>query len=94
MVREQRGTEDHRDPIVRLSQPAMEWRDVDLTPLLACARRELALRKFVYPKRIAEGKLSEAKARQELEAQQQIVDFLVHCVFKAVTQRRRKAQGE
>lgn len=72
---------------MRISEPAMSWRDVDLSPLLACARRELELRQRVYPKWVAKGSMSEAKAAKELELQREIVDFLVHCVFKAVTRR-------
>lgn len=68
----------------------MQWRDVDLNPLLACARRELALRQRVYPKWVAKGSMSEKKANEELELQREIVEFLVHCVFKAVTRNAAK----
>ena len=82
---------DHREPLVRISDPAMEWHEVNLNDLLGCARRELALRQRVYPKWVANGTLSEAKAAKELEQMQHVVDFLVHCVFKAVTRRAKES---
>jgi hypothetical protein len=74
--------------IVRISDPAMEWHEIDLNELIACARRELAFRQWVYPKRVAEGKMKEGKAEHELAMQRQIVDFLVHCLFKAVSKNK------
>jgi hypothetical protein len=63
----------------------MEWHEVNLNDLLACCRRELELRQRVYPKWVAKGTMSEAKAAKELELMRVVVEFLVHCVFKAVT---------
>lgn len=77
--------EQTREPIVRISDPAMEWHDVNLNELLACCRRELAFRQRCYPRFVAKGTLSEAKAEKELELMHQVCEFLVHCVFKAVT---------
>jgi len=57
---------------------------IDLREVLACLRRELALRQRVYPKWVARGAMAQAKADKELELMRQAVDFLVHCVFKAV----------
>ena len=88
MVREFPQAKDHRTPIVRISDPGMSWHEVDLNDLLACCRRELAFRQRCYPKWVAKGTLSEKKAEKELELMQHVVDFLVHCVFKAVTRRR------
>lgn len=68
----------------------MSWRDVDLNPLLACARRELAFRQRAYPKWVLKGTMSEKKAETELARMQEIVDFLTHCVFCAVTRRARE----
>ena len=76
-----------RSPIVRISTPGMEWREIDLNVLVACARREMALRQRVYPKWIAKGTYSEEKAAAEYAAMRDIIDFLVHCLFKAVTRR-------
>lgn len=81
---------DHRDPIVRVSKPGMEWDEINLKPLLDCLRRELAMRQRVYPKWIAKGSMSENKAADELELMRQLVEFLVHCVFKAVTRRAKE----
>ena len=67
----------------------MEWHEVNLNDMLACCRRELALRQRVYPKWVAKGTMSEKKAQTELELMQHVVDFLVHCVFKAVTRNAR-----
>ena len=85
MVREWPQTTDHRTPIVRISDPAMQWHEVDLNALLACCRRELAFRQRCYPKWIAKGTMTEKKAESELELMRSVVDFLTHCLFKAVT---------
>lgn len=82
---------DHRTPIVRISDPAMSWHDVDLTDLLGCCRRELALRQRVYPKWVAKGLMSEKKAEKEIEQMRLVVEFLVHCIFKAVTRRAKES---
>jgi hypothetical protein len=67
----------------------MEWREVDLNELLGCAKRELAFRQRVYPHLIDKGTLTEKKATREIELMRQLVDFLVHCVFKALTGKAR-----
>ena len=82
-------TQDHRTPIVRISDPAMEWHEVNLNDLLSCCRRELEFRQRVYPKWVAKKTMKEAKAQAEIELMHSVVDFLVHCVFKAVTRRAR-----
>jgi hypothetical protein len=69
----------------------MEWHDVNLNDLLGCARRELELRQRVYPKWVAKGTMKEAKAEQEIALQRTIVEFLTHCIFKAVTRQRRES---
>ena len=79
--------QDHRSPIVRISDPAMEWHEINLNDLLGCCRRELAFRQRVYPKWIDKGTMTEKKAEKELELMRQLCDFLVHCVFKAVARR-------
>jgi hypothetical protein len=76
-----------RRPIVRISDPAMQWHEVNLNDLLACARHELAFRERVYPKWIDKGTLSANKAAKEIELMRSIEDFLIHCIFKAVTRR-------
>jgi hypothetical protein len=63
----------------------MEWHEVDLNDLLGCARRELAFRQRCYPKWVDKGTMTEKKAEKELELMRSLVEFLVHCVFKAVT---------
>ena len=83
---------DHRTPIVRISDPAMSWHDVDLNGLLGCCRRELALRQRVYPKWVAKGTMTEKKAEAEIELMRSVCDFLVHCVFKAVTRQAQAAK--
>lgn len=44
--------------------------------LADCARREVAKRKSVYPRLIAAGKLTQAKADREIELMQAIADRL------------------
>ena len=85
MVKEWPQQTDHRDPIVRISDPGMEWHEVNLNDLLACCRRELAFRQRCYPRWIEKGTITEKKAQAELELMRSLCDFLVHCVFKAVT---------
>lgn len=82
-----------RSPIVRITDPAMSWHEVDLNQLLGCCRRELAFRQRCYPKWIEKGTMTEKKAQTEIELMRSLCDFLVHCVFKAVTRRSPKAQG-
>jgi hypothetical protein len=77
--------ENLRTTIVRISDPAMEWHEIDLNDLLGCAKRELAFRQRCYPKWVERGTLTEKKAEKELELMRSLVEFLVHCVFKAVT---------
>ena len=76
--------------MVRISDPAMEWHEVDLNDLRDCCKRELALRERVYPKWVAKGSMSEAKAQKEIELMRDVCDFLVHCIFKAVTRRAKE----
>lgn len=76
---------ENREAIVRISDPAMESHEIDLNALLGCARRELAFRQRCYPKWVEKGTLTETKAEKELELMRSVVEFLTHCVFKAVT---------
>ena len=41
---------------------------------LACAERELKMRERVYPRWVANGKMTEAKARQETETMRAIAE--------------------
>ena len=75
----------NRNAIVSISDPAMQWHEVDLNALLGCARREVAFRQRCYPRWVEKGTLTEKKAETELELMRQVCDFLTHCVFKAVT---------
>lgn len=47
---------------------------------LKCAQRELALRRNVYPKRLAGGVMTVAKASHEIAAMQAIVDDYLRIV--------------
>ena len=87
MVKEWPQKTDHRTPIVKISDPAMEWHEVNLNDMLACCRRELAVRQRVYPKWVAKGTMSEKKAQAEIELMRLVVEFLTHCLFKAITRR-------
>lgn len=46
---------------------------ITLEQQIACARREVALRRNVYPKWIAKGRLSKEKAEQEIATMDAIV---------------------
>jgi hypothetical protein len=76
-----------RTTIVRVSDPAMQWHELDLRDLLATCRRELSFRERVYPRMIASGKLTETKAAKEIEGMRSVVDFMQHCLFRALTRR-------
>ena len=93
MVKTWPETRDHRTPIVKISDPAMAWHEINLNDLLACCRRELSFRQRVYPKWVDKGTISEAKAAREIELMRSICDFLVHCVFKAVTRGPRRPRA-
>ena len=71
--------------IVKISDPAMQSHEVDLNALLACCKRELAFRERCYPRWIDKGTISEKKAQAEIELMRSLCEFLVHCVFEAVT---------
>lgn len=47
-----------------------------LADMLDAASRELAMRRSVYPRRVAEGKMSVANAQHETECMEGIVDRL------------------
>jgi hypothetical protein len=94
MVKRWPDKQDHRDPIVRISDPAMAWHEVNLNDLLACCRRELNFRQRVYPKWVDKGTMTENKAQAEIELMRSICDFLRHCVFKAVTRGQRPPTTE
>ena len=76
-----------RTTIVRISDPAMQSHELDIRELLATCRRELGFRERVYPRMIASGKLTETKATKEIEGMRSVVDFLQHCLFRALTRR-------
>lgn len=65
----------------------MQSHEIDLNQLLACCKRELWFRERVYPRMVANGKLTEKKAAAEIEGMREVVSFITHCVFKAVTRR-------
>jgi hypothetical protein len=81
-----------RSAIIRISDPAMQWHEVNLNDLLGCCKRELAFRERCYPKWVQKGTLTEKRAASELELMASLIDFLTHCIFKAVTRRDRGAR--
>lgn len=42
------------------------------TELLSCVKRELGWRRYVYPNRVAEGRLDQAKADREISMMEEI----------------------
>lgn len=55
-------------------EPSMSQRPPPTTPLkLACLKRELAMRRAVYPRQVASGRLNPDKAARELELMEAIV---------------------
>ena len=55
---------------------------VTFDDLLACAERELAQRKRVYPRLVAAGKMTQAKADYELRMMGEIVDHFAGVAAK------------
>lgn len=51
--------------------------DITLDEQLACLRREIAMRKSVYPKWVTLGKMTEEKADREIEVMQSVLDLLI-----------------
>jgi hypothetical protein len=51
--------------------------EVSFDDMIACVRRELALRKRVYPKWVAQERMSQAKALKEIACMQAIHDHLM-----------------
>lgn len=49
---------------------------ITIAEQIACARRELAMRRNVYPKRVAALKMSQAKADHEIDAMTAIIETL------------------
>ena len=89
MVREWPQPErDHRTPIVRISDPAMEWHEINLNDSAGLLSARVVAASVVYPKRVAEGTMDDKKAEAEIAEMRVVVEFLVHCVFKAVTRNR------
>lgn len=52
---------------------------VPLDQQIACVRRELAMRKNVYSKRVRDGKMKQADADREIAAMQAVHDTLTGC---------------
>ena len=53
--------------------------DVPLEDQIACVARELAMRKVVYPRRVAAGQMTQIKADAEVIRMQAVMDTLVIC---------------
>lgn len=47
-----------------------------LVELIACARRELELRKRAYPSWVRQGRMSQEKSNHEIQCMEQIVERL------------------
>jgi len=84
----------HEDPrVIRIPGPEMGWREVNLEDLRACCRRELAFRQRCYPRWVGKGMMTNEKAKKEIDLMAEIVSFLTHCVFKAVTRHKKEDSG-
>lgn len=49
---------------------------MDIADQIAAARRELGMRRGVYPRRVADGKMKQAKADHEIAAMEAIIATL------------------
>lgn len=52
---------------------------ISLVEMLACARRELALRTNVYPRWIQAGRMTQEKAKHEIDCMAAIVNQIEKC---------------
>lgn len=50
--------------------------DIPMRDLVRCVERELRLRKSVYPRRVANGKMSSAVAAREIAAMSAVLDTM------------------
>jgi hypothetical protein len=51
---------------------------IGLPEQIACVEREIALRQRVYPRRVADKKMSQALADKQLAAMSAVLDTLLH----------------
>jgi hypothetical protein len=51
---------------------------ITLNDMVQCAGREVGLRRQVYPSMVARGKLSQAKADEQIEVMEAIYRYLKH----------------
>lgn len=49
---------------------------MEINELIACAKRELAMRERVYPQLVARGRMTQTRADHELEAMKNIASVL------------------
>jgi hypothetical protein len=49
---------------------------IDLQDMIATVRRELHLRKAVYPRWVGDGKMQQSRADREIEVMQAVLDYL------------------
>jgi hypothetical protein len=54
----------------------MKTQEISTEALLACAKRELALRRRVYPRLVAQEKMREQTAAHEIACMERIVEIL------------------
>ena len=47
-----------------------------LDELLACIEREVKLRRRVYPRRVADGRMTQALAEKEIRRMENVADYL------------------
>lgn len=55
---------------------------VELRDMLACVDRELGLRRSVYPRWVANGKMSPSRADREIEVMAALRDYLAEQIAK------------
>lgn len=55
----------------------MSTRFVSMDDMIGCAKRELMLRKRVYPRWVADGRMTEKKAEDEISFMNAIVEHLL-----------------
>lgn len=66
---------------------------ISIVDQLSCAKRELAMRQNVYPKWVRDGRMTQAKADDEIECMQSIVASLEKLKYLEEVSEEMKCRG-
>ena len=81
LLRSVEGEVDDGDQVASSCAKATEDKAPGLAAQVACAQRELALRRNIYPKQVSAGRMTAARAGQETATMAAIVETLERCLM-------------